>query len=158
MWKLLRFLPAVVCAAALLSEAAAQAPGGTPDAGKAQPKDLSNSTIVTRMMAFDKNKDGKLTKDEVTDVRLHALFDRADTNKDGVVTKEELMALAAKMDAEFGQGGLTVDAVGVVATTMSSSAAESSPMPNRLVSVGAARSVRVAGTPSCRRISWSRAW
>jgi len=66
---------------------------------------LSNSTIVTRMMAFDKNKDGKLTKDEVTDVRLHALFDRADTNKDGVVTKEELMALAAKLEADMGQDG-----------------------------------------------------
>ena len=55
------------------------------------------------MMTFDKNKDGKLTKDEVTDVRLHRLFDRADANKDGVVTKEELMALAAKLDAEYGQ-------------------------------------------------------
>src|SRR5262249_28390217 len=63
------------------------------------------SSIVVRMMAFDKNKDGKLTKDEVTDERLHRLFDRADTNKDGVVTKEELIALAAQMEAEIGQGG-----------------------------------------------------
>ncbi|HBI44099.1 MAG TPA: hypothetical protein DDY78_14785, partial [Planctomycetales bacterium] len=55
------------------------------------------------MMAFDKKKDGKLTKDEVTDERLKRLFDQADANKDGVVTKEELMALAAKLDAE--QGG-----------------------------------------------------
>ena len=52
------------------------------------------------MMAFDKNKDGKLTKEEVTDERLHRLFDQADANKDGVVTKEELMALAAKLDEE----------------------------------------------------------
>ena len=45
-------------------------------------------------MAFDENKDGKLTKAEVTDERLHRLFDRADANHDGVVTKQELTALA----------------------------------------------------------------
>ena len=28
-------------------------------------------------MQFDENKDGKLTKDEVTDQRLQRLFDRA---------------------------------------------------------------------------------
>jgi hypothetical protein len=52
--------------------------------------------FVAKMMAFDANKDGKLTKEELTDTRLHALFDRADTNKDGVVTREELEALFAK--------------------------------------------------------------
>jgi hypothetical protein len=57
--------------------------------------------FVTRMMTFDKNKDGKLSRDEITDERLLRLFDRADTNKDGVVTKEELEALATKE----GQGG-----------------------------------------------------
>ena len=30
--------------------------------------------LVTRMMAYDKDKDGKLTKSEVTDTRLHRLF------------------------------------------------------------------------------------
>lgn len=58
--------------------------------------------IVARMMAFDKNKDGKLTKDEITDPGLHRLFDRADANHDGIVTREELTALAQKMVAESG--------------------------------------------------------
>jgi hypothetical protein len=49
--------------------------------------------FVARLMAFDKNNDGKLTRDEITDERLLRLFDRADANKDGVVTKEELVAL-----------------------------------------------------------------
>ena len=104
--KLQRILLAVTCAAALMSQAIGQAPSGksAQDAGKEKSKD-GNSSIVTGMMAFDKNKDGKLTKDEVTDVRLHRLFDRADANKDGVVTKEELMALAAQLDAEYGQEG-----------------------------------------------------
>jgi hypothetical protein len=52
------------------------------------------------MMAFDKNKDGKLTREEVTDNRLLRVFDRADANKDGVVTKEELTALATQMAAD----------------------------------------------------------
>jgi hypothetical protein len=59
------------------------------------------------MMAFDVNKDGKLTRDEITDPRLLRLFDRADTNKDGVVTRDELVALAAKIEAEEGGQGAT---------------------------------------------------
>ena len=44
--------------------------------GEADPDDL-----VARMMEFDKDKDGKLTKDEVTDERLIRLFDRADAEQ-----------------------------------------------------------------------------
>ena len=61
--------------------------------------------LVARMMAFDKNGDGKLTKSEVADERLHRLFDRADADKDGTVTKAELTALAAKDAASFGGPG-----------------------------------------------------
>jgi len=63
--------------------------------------------LVARMMAFDKDGDGKLTKSEVTDERLHRLFDRADADKDGTVTKAELTALEAKESANFrgGPGG-----------------------------------------------------
>src|SRR5262249_60645993 len=70
---------------------------------KADKADKSGvDAFVAKMMAFNKKKDGKLTKEELTDERLHRLFDRADTNKDGVVTKEELVALYEK---EFAQGG-----------------------------------------------------
>jgi Spy/CpxP family protein refolding chaperone len=92
-------VPAVMFAAALLSDAGAQ-----PPRGKERPKD-GGSSLVDRMMAFDKNKDGKLTKDEVTDERLQRLFDMADADKDGAVTKEELAALAKKLDADGGFGG-----------------------------------------------------
>src|SRR5262245_40723990 len=99
MWKLGSITAAV--AVVLLSQAFAQPPGGKPvDAPAKDKKDYSNSPIVVKMMAFNKKKDGKLTKDEVTDERLHRLFELADANKDGVVTKEELMALAAKQEAE----------------------------------------------------------
>lgn len=65
----------------------------------------SNSPVFVKMMEFDKNKDGKLTKEEITDPRLVRLFDQADADKDGTVTKEELLALAAKLDAEVPAGG-----------------------------------------------------
>ena len=65
-------------------------------------KDYSKSPVVTTMLAFNKKQDGKLTKAEVTDPRLHRLFEQADANKDGVVTRDELMALAAKMEADWG--------------------------------------------------------
>jgi hypothetical protein len=104
--KLVRTLLAAVCAVGLLSQAAVQAADEKPrkEDAKKPAKDYSNSPIVKRMMAFDKNKDGKLTRDEITDPRMLRLFDLADTNKDGVVTKEELIALAAKLDAEIGEG------------------------------------------------------
>jgi EF hand len=90
----------------VLSLALAQPPSGRPDdgPGRARPQRKDSSSIVDRMMAFDKNKDGKLTKDEVTDPRLHRLFDQADSNKDGIVTREELIALAKKLEAEEGPG------------------------------------------------------
>jgi hypothetical protein len=108
MRKIIGIVLVLGCSAALLFPASAQPPekkaADEPGKKKAKDKkDYSSSSIVKRMMAFDKNKDGKLTKDEVTDERLHRLFDRADKNKDGVVTKEELIALAEEMEAEMGE-------------------------------------------------------
>jgi len=88
-----------------VSLSAAQQPAG---GGKQTSKSADAERFVARMMAFDKNKDGKLTKDEITDPRLLDLFERADTNKDGMVTKEELLALYEKeapRGGGFGSGG-----------------------------------------------------
>ncbi len=73
------------------SIAVAQRTGDNNRAGGAPQSDL-----VSRMMAFDKDKDGKLTRAEVTDERLLRLFDRADADKDGNVTRDELTALATR--------------------------------------------------------------
>ncbi len=92
----------------LLGLAVAQAPRGrSSDGPKAADKADSSAvkSIVDRLMAFDKNKDGKLTKDEITDRRLLRLFDRADADKDGVVTKEELTKEATRMVKEGGTSG-----------------------------------------------------
>ena len=93
----------VVLGAAALS-ALAQGPGRGTLSKSADADDL-----VARMMAFDKDKDGKLTRAEITDDRLVRLFDRADADKNGEVTKEELAAIAAKEHSDVpdfdGPGG-----------------------------------------------------
>ncbi len=92
-----------ILAAAGTAQPPKKKPGEPPQGG---PKGASIAdTLVARLMAFDKNKDGKLTKEELTDIRLHALFDLADANKDGVVTREEIQALAATLEPALGQGG-----------------------------------------------------
>jgi hypothetical protein len=76
-----------------------------PDMG-AQPRgpgrsDSGLDAFIARMMAYDANHDGKLTRNEITDERLLELFDRADSNHDGVVTKNELKALYTSESAWF---------------------------------------------------------
>ena len=102
----MKTLSGITGALALLVAAAfatAQGPG------RGNPRDEQRpdgpEDLVTRMMEFDKDKDGKLTKVEVTDERLHRLVERADVDKDGIVTKEELTALAAKEQLTNRGGG-----------------------------------------------------
>ena len=66
--------------------------------------DSSLDAFIARMMAFDANHDGKLTRAEITDERLLELFDRADSNHDGIVTRAELKALYTAESARFMDG------------------------------------------------------
>jgi hypothetical protein len=103
------FLILAACLGVVAAASPAQPPKGKKGDGKGpkggQSAEAMAEDIVARMMAFDKNKDGKLTRDEITDPRLLRLFDRADANKDGVVTQEELKAVATQMAAEAAEGG-----------------------------------------------------
>jgi hypothetical protein len=63
--------------------------------------DSSPDAFINRMMAFDANHDGKLTRAEIADDRLLELFDRADTNHDGIVTRAELKALYIAESSRF---------------------------------------------------------
>lgn len=56
---------------------------------------------LARLMTFDANGDGKLSKAELTDARLEPLFARADTNKDGTATRDELAAVLSRDAAEL---------------------------------------------------------
>jgi hypothetical protein len=68
-----------------------------------QPGHLSVDDIVERIMAFDKNKDGKVSKDELPE-RMHDLIARGDTNKDGALDKDEIKKLATTLGG-FGRRG-----------------------------------------------------
>ena len=92
----------MMCAMSFLSfMAVAQRQGGreASNSASADARDL-----VSRMMAFDKNNDGKLSRDEVTDERLIRLFERADADRNGAVTEDELSALAQREHADQGGG------------------------------------------------------
>lgn len=69
------------------------------------------TAMVDRFMQFDKNKDGKLSKDELSE-RMQGIITRADKNDDGVATREELQAMASQGTGGdrggrggFGRGG-----------------------------------------------------
>jgi EF hand len=100
----------------LTASLAAQEPGA---GRRSTAKGAAAGGLAARMMRYDKNKDGKLLKSEVTDTRLRRLFDQADADKDGTLTKEELTAFAAKEQArtraasrEGGPGGFGPDGGG----------------------------------------------
>ncbi len=57
------------------------------------------------MSNYDKNKDGKLSKDELKG-RMASVLKENDANKDGVLDKAEIEAMAEKMSqGRGGQGG-----------------------------------------------------
>ncbi len=57
------------------------------------------------MMNFDKDDDGKLTKEELPE-RMQSMMARIDTNKDDVIGREELVAAAkARMGSDRPQQG-----------------------------------------------------
>src|SRR5207247_11408038 len=57
---------------------------------------LSVDEIVEHIMSFDKNKDGKITKDELRE-RMQDLIAKGDTNKDGALDRDEIKKLAADL-------------------------------------------------------------
>ncbi|WP_417384753.1 EF-hand domain-containing protein [Gimesia sp.] len=81
-------------------------PGGFGGFGGRREGDRGNSggDFVERMMANDKNKDGKLTKEELPE-RMQSLFDRIDANKDKEVDKDELKKMSEQFNARNRSGG-----------------------------------------------------
>jgi len=71
--------------------------GGSPGGGPGE--------FITRLMENDKNKDGKLSKEELPE-RMQRVLERADTSGDGALDKAELDAMAKRFTAgRGGQGG-----------------------------------------------------
>jgi hypothetical protein len=74
-------------------------PGGPGGRGPGAGRGLTADQIVERIMSFDKNGDGKITKDELPE-RMQFLLELGDTNKDGALDKDEIKKLAAKFEKE----------------------------------------------------------
>lgn len=97
-----------ILTAGVLASAAVLAIAQSPNNGWREPPRRRDNTEspVNRLLAFDANKDGQLSKVELNDERLQALFERADENKDEKLTKIELVAYFDKELAQAGgQGG-----------------------------------------------------
>jgi hypothetical protein len=96
---------ALITAVTFVAAGLAQGPG--PKQGPLGPGQLppliSVDDIVERLMALDKNKDGKITREELPE-RMQFLIDLGDTNKDGALDRDEIKALVAKQ-AAAGPGG-----------------------------------------------------
>jgi hypothetical protein len=108
-------VPALTAALTLAGAAVAQPPEPrqVPLRGPGQPAFIiSVEDVVARLMAFDKNKDGKLTRDELPE-RMHHLIALGDANKDGALDRDEVKKLATTLattpggprTAGFGVGG-----------------------------------------------------
>ena len=76
-------------------------PGGFGDRPGGDRGGPGGSDMVDRLMAMDKNSDGKLTKDELPE-RVQRMVERADKDGDGAVSKEEIQAMAKE---RMGGGG-----------------------------------------------------
>ncbi len=80
----------------------------------------SSDDLVQTLMAFDKNHDGKISKEELPE-RMQGLLERGDTNHDGFLTVDEIRAVAKAQAAQSdvqpegegreGRGGSRPDAL-----------------------------------------------
>ena len=66
---------------------------GRRGAGFGGDRGLTVDQMVERILSFDKNKDGKITKDELPE-RMQNLIAHGDTNKDGALDADEVKKLA----------------------------------------------------------------
>lgn len=92
-------LLAVASLAMFTTSAMSQPPGGPGRGGRGPGAGGGDAAgFVERIMSFDANKDGKLSKKELPE-RMQRIIERNDANKDGVLDKAEL----EKVAAQFGQ-------------------------------------------------------
>jgi hypothetical protein len=65
---------------------------------------VSTDDLMDRLMAYDKNGDGKVTKDELPE-RMHSLIEQGDRNGDGALDREEIRRMTERGPRGPGNGG-----------------------------------------------------
>lgn len=88
-------LPLLVALSALVGVGALAQPSDEEGGGGL---DRRTQAAVDRMMAHDKNSDGKLTPDELPARLAARLFEEGDADKDGVMTREEVGAVIVQRE------------------------------------------------------------
>ena len=74
--------------------------------GRGGPGGLGRDDLVKRVMGFDQNGDGRVTKGEMPERMQERLVQRADANGDGALDKEEVERFAEQMGQDrAGRGG-----------------------------------------------------
>ena len=101
-------LLACVAVLTFTTSVSAQLPGG--GRGQMGPGGFNNGggalSPVDRLMSMDANGDGQLTVNEVTDVRMRTVLNRADANQDGMVSRAELTIMAGGQAGGGNRGGV----------------------------------------------------
>lgn len=93
--------PALLLAASFAGQALAQERGDGPRRERSVSVEEAQERAGERFEKNDPNKDGKITKAEMTaeaETRINATLARIDTNKDGAISREEALADVAKSD------------------------------------------------------------
>ena len=65
---------------------------------------IAADDLVERLMSYDKNGDGKITKDELPE-RMHSLIEHGDLNGDGALDRDEIKKLAERNRTNGPPGG-----------------------------------------------------
>ncbi|MEX2112278.1 MAG: EF-hand domain-containing protein [Pirellulales bacterium] len=92
----------LVCLLMAATTVLGQQPGNPPGGNRGS---VNVEMFVARLMNFDQNGDGRLSKDEITDPRLQAMLARADADGDGTVSKDELTEMMTKEITARGAAG-----------------------------------------------------
>lgn len=72
--------------------------------GRAERERPSPAAMLERLMANDKDQDGKLSKDEMPE-RMQRIFKRADANADGFLDQEEIKVVLERRISQLGGPG-----------------------------------------------------
>ncbi len=79
--------------------------GGRPPQDGGQGRPGNSAEFLDRVMSFDEDKDGKLSRKEIPE-RMQRMLDRGDSNKDGALDRDELKKMFESFQGgRGGQGG-----------------------------------------------------
>jgi hypothetical protein len=99
----MRYSPLALLLAIIPSTASAQTPAMPVAQRLPSTSQVNADIVVARLMSFDRNEDGRVSSDELTE-RMRPVVARADTSGDGAIDAAEIRAVAAPAGRKGGSG------------------------------------------------------